>query len=64
MSEHVVPMSERANDKKMNKMYIFWHISVPITNRDMKMVPKAPEWPLLYSTCVVFGLTPIDFELF
>ena len=43
MSEHVVLVSEKANDKKMNKIDIFWHISVPITDRDMKMAPKVLE---------------------
>ena len=51
--------------KKKNKIDFFWHVSVPINDKDIKMVPKAPERPLLYTTSVVSGgLRPIDFELF
>ena len=65
MSEYVVLVSERANDKKMNKIDILGHISVPITDGDIKMVPKYPLWPLFYSTSTVLGgLRPMDYELF
>ena len=42
MSKHFVLVSERGNDEKMNKIDIFGQISVPITGRDIKMVPKCP----------------------
>ena len=43
MFEYAVLVLERTIDKKMNTIGIFWHISVPVTDRDMKMVPKVPE---------------------
>ena len=60
--EYAVLVSERTIDKEMSTIGIFWHISVPIIDRDMKMVPKVPEWPLFYSTSIVLGgLRPILF---